>query len=301
MDPLAPAGTPATEAETFELVYRGPDVEDGTMGARELAEVLAGVSRAFSTVASESDLGDRYQLRIKDVESKSFHVILKAIEYAKANPAPATAMIAATAVALQGLTAAISGAYRIIIDIAKLIDAKKRAKGRRVALLPTAFADGRVTLTVDDDLIVLTREQYEILLSRGVDRQLSQIVSPLEPKKIDRFEMRRSNAEMVTVEASQRDYFNYVEAVEEKSKEGTEIVGTLNSLNKTNLRGTFFTLDGVHVPYRYSGGDVAQLLRGFSTREPVRVHGQIKYGADGVPTFVDARIIEVLQSRLFES
>jgi hypothetical protein len=148
---------------------------------------------------------------------------------------------------------------------------------------------------------VLTREQYEILLSRGVDRQLSQIVSPLEPKKIDRFEMRRSNAEMVTVEASQRDYFNYVEAVEEKSKEGTEIVGTLNSLNKTNLRGTFFTLGGVHVPYRYSGGDVAQLLRGFSTREPVRVHGQIKYGADGVPTFVDARIIEVLQSRLFES
>ena len=33
------------EPETFEFVFNGPDVEDGTMSAREVAEVLSGVSR----------------------------------------------------------------------------------------------------------------------------------------------------------------------------------------------------------------------------------------------------------------
>ena len=97
MEPLKPnaMSTPRVdepEATIFELVYHGPDVEDGTMAAREVAEVLSGMSRAFSTVAHEADLGDRYQLRIKDVESSSFHIVLEAIQYAKSNPAAATAI-----------------------------------------------------------------------------------------------------------------------------------------------------------------------------------------------------------------
>jgi hypothetical protein len=270
------------------------------MSARELAEVLTGVSRAFSTIASDADLSDRYQLRVKDIESNSFHIILEAIEYIKANPAPATAIIAGAAVTLQGITASISGAYRVIIDIAKLIDAKKRAKGKRIALLPTAFSDRQVTLTVLDDLIVLTKEQYELLLSQRVDRHISQIISPLEPKRIDNFQIRRLNVELVTVEAKQRDYFDYVEVIEEKSKEGTNIVGSLNSLSKNNLRGTFYTADGIHVPYHYVGGDVGQLLQGFTARDLLRVHGRIKYGSDGVPSFVEVQDIEVLQRDIFD-
>jgi hypothetical protein len=111
--------------------------------------------------------------------------------------------------------------------------------------------------------------------------------------------MRRATQELVTVDARQRDYFDYVEVSEEKSREGTEIMGTLNSLTKTNLRGTFYTTDGVHVPYKYSGGDIAQLLRGFSSREPVRVRGRIKYGSDGIPDFVDVHDIEFLQREIF--
>ena len=147
---------------------------------------------------------------------------------------------------------------------------------------------------------MLTKEQYELLLSQRVDRQLSQIVSPLEAKKIDTFEIRRSKTELVRVEAKQKDYFDYVEVTEEKSKEGTQIVGTLNSLSKNNLRGTFYTADGVHVPYRYVGGDVGQLLRGFSAREPLRVHGKVKYGSDGVPSYVEVQDIEVLQRGFFD-
>jgi hypothetical protein len=84
--------------------------------------------------------------------------------------------------------------------------------------------------------------------------------------------------------------------------EGTEIIGTLNSLTKSNLRGTFYTVytvDGVHVPYKYPGGDTKQLLRGFSAREPLRVRGHVKYGSDGVPNFVEVQDIEFLQREIF--
>lgn len=286
-------------SEIFELVYQGPDVNTGTMDAREAADVLIGMSRAFTTVASEEDLGDQYQLRVKDIEANSFHLIFEAIVFAKANPAAATAMAAGAAVLLNAATNTASGAYRVVNDLAKLIDAKKRTKGARIATLPALFGDGQVTITFLEDSIVLTKEQYELLLSQRVDRQLSQIVSPLEAKKIDTFEIRRSKTELVRVEAEQKNYFDYVEVTEEHSKEGTQIVGTLNSLTKSNLRGTFYTVDGVHVPYRYVGGDVAQLLRGFSARELLKVHGKVKYGSDGVPNYVEVQDIEVLQRGIF--
>jgi hypothetical protein len=41
------------------------------------------------------------------------------------------------------------------------------------------------------------------------------------------------------------------------------------------------------VPYKYVGGDDAQLLRGFSAREPVRVRGRIKFDNEGVPSAIE--------------
>jgi hypothetical protein len=262
-------------------------------------EVLAGLTRTFTAVAFEKDLGNEYQLRFKDVKSSSIHLIFEAVAFAKANPAAATAIAAGAAVIVNATTNTVSGAYRVITDIAKIIDAKKKLKGTRVATRPTAFTDEGVVLTAPEELIVLTRKQYELLLSQRVDRSLAQIVSPLAPKRIDSFQMRRATQELVTVDARQRDYFDYVEVSEEQSREGNEIMGTLNSLTKTSLRGTFYTTDGIHVPYKYSGGDIAQLFRGFSSREPVRVRGRIKYGSDGIPDFVDVHDIEFLQREIF--
>ena len=125
---ITEVGSP--DSEIFEFVYQGPDVNSGTMDAREMADVLTGMSRAFSTVAYEEDLGDRYQLRVKDIEANSFHLIFEAIGFARANPAAATAIAAGTAVLLNAATNAASGAYRVVTDIAKLIDAKKRQKGQ---------------------------------------------------------------------------------------------------------------------------------------------------------------------------
>jgi hypothetical protein len=290
-----------SDGDVFELVYQGPDVTDGTMNARELLEVLSGLTKAFSSVAQERDLEGKYELRIRDIESNSVHLIFEAVVFAKANPGAAAALAAGGAVIVSAVTNSVSGAYRIVTDLAKLIDAKKRSKGARIATLPAEFSDGGVVLSASGELIILTKEQYELLLSQRVDRQLAQIVSPLEQDRIDSFQIVRSNEELVSVEARQKDFFDYVEVTEERSREGTEILGTLNSLTKSNLRGTFYTTEGVHVPYRYTGGDIGQLLRGFSAREPLRVSGRVSYGNDGIPSFIEVQEIEFLQQNFLNS
>lgn len=286
-------------SEAFELIYQGPEVDDGSMDAGQLSEVLSGLDRAFSTVAYELDLGDRYELRVVDVEKNSFHIILSAIEYAKSNPVAFTAIATGAAVTLNAVTSTISGAYRIITDIAKHIDAKKRLKGARIATIPAQFQDHEVRLPVGEDLIVITKEQYELLLSQRIDRPVSQIVSPLAPNRINALQIRSKKAELVTVEAKQREYFDVVETTEERVQDGTELVGILNSLSKDKLRGTFYTTDGVHVPYKYVGGDVGMLLRGFSAQEHVRVHGRVKYAGDGIPSYLEVQDIQIVQRSIF--
>ena len=286
------------DADIFEFVYEGPDVDGGTMSAREVAEVVAGLTRAFSTVSDERDLGDQYEVRLKDVDHSSFHLIFEAVTFAKANPAAATAISAGAAVLLNAVSNVTSGAYKVITDIGVMLEAKKTLKGQRMATLPTVFSDGEIEVSAPEGLIVLTKEQYELLLSQRVDRQFSQIVSPLKPERVERFQMRRSNVDLASVDAGQRTYFDHQEITEEKTKEGTEITGTLNSLTKTNLRGTFYTSDGIHVPYRYVGNDINLLFRGFSVREPLKVLGRIRYGSDGIPTSVEVQDIEFLQRNL---
>jgi len=194
----------------------------------------------------------------------------------------------------------VAGLYKVIVDIGKLIDAKRRLRGSRVATIPTNFSDGRVILLLPDGSLELTKEQYELLLSRRIDASLSKVVAPLTPGRVNSLELRGRGKTLARVEAPERDYFDYQEVSEDKSREGSVIEGTLNSLSKSSLRGTFYTTDGIHVPYRYTGGDLAQLFQGFSSRESVRVHGNVRFGSDGLPSSLDVESLEPLQPNLLQ-
>jgi hypothetical protein len=285
--------------ERFELVYAGPDVDDGSMDARQLADVLTGMTRAFSTIAYEEEFEGPFRLRVADIESHSFHILFQAIEFAKCNPGAAAAIATGAAVGWKVLTDTASGAYKILKDIAAYIDTKKKLKGARIATTETKFEENQVRLILPGELILLTKEQYELLLGKKIDKPVSQVISPLLPKRIDTFRVRHANTDLVKVEAAQREYFQYSEPAEEEVKDGGELEGVLDSLTKSKLRGTFHTVEGVHVPYKYVGDDVPSLLRGFAAREKVRVFGRVKYSSDGVPSFVDVQDVRVLQSGLF--
>ena len=152
MQPFGQDDLTTPESNIFEFVYEGPDVNNGTMDAKELLDVLTGLTRAFSTVAHEREVADRYELRINDIESGSIRLIFEAIAFAKSNPPAATAVTAGAAVALNAASNVVSGLYKVVIDLAKFIDAKRRTKGARLATVPASFIDGEVRLTLPDDL-----------------------------------------------------------------------------------------------------------------------------------------------------
>jgi hypothetical protein len=137
----------AAETDVFELVYQGPDVENGTMSSGELVEVFTGLTRAFRTVAHESELGDQYDLRLRDIDHRSFHLIFEAIAYVKANPAPAAVIVVASSLTLQAVTNTVSGAYKIITDIGAMLQAEKKARGERTASSLTARSDSHFPKT----------------------------------------------------------------------------------------------------------------------------------------------------------
>ncbi|MCU1322167.1 MAG: hypothetical protein JWM43_1816 [Acidobacteriaceae bacterium] len=288
----------SAEIETFEFIYDGPDVANGSMNARQLALAVSGMNRVFATTAQEHNLGGEYEVRVRDIKHASFHLVWEAVALMKQHQDMIPAAITGAVVLIGTASAAISNPGMIISDIAAMITAKKRLRGARMSTLATEFIDGEVRLTVPGDSeskVVLTREQYELLLSHRVDRSIADIIAPLAPALVDRFEIRRGNIELASVVASEKDYFSVRPPAEDKGREGSEIIGAFNSLNKTSLRGTFHALGDVHVPYKYSGGDIARLLRGFSSKEPVRVFGKVRYGADGILQSIDVKDIEFLQ------
>jgi len=218
-----------------------------------------------------------------------------ALAYAKASPASAGVVVAGATLGYTAVKDFVVGGYTAIKDIAGMIEAKRLTRGERIATLPAKFSDEGVRVELEGGLVViLPKEQYELLLSQRIDKALAQIVSPLAVEHIESFEIRRAEQKLVEVKASERAYFEYRKV----TKEGTEITGTLNSLSKHNLRGTFYSSEGVHVPYRYVGGDVSRLLQGFAAQESIRVRGRVKYGVDGIPTYVEVQELETLQQSL---
>jgi hypothetical protein len=295
---LEPLKSEEVEDGDFELVYIGPDLENGTMGARELTEVFTGITKGFSVIAHERDLGDQYELRVRDIEHQSFHLVFETVAFAKANPVAAGVTVAGATLGWNVAKDTVSGIYTVVTDLAKAIGAKLTAKGESIGRLPAQFSEIGVIVEGPYGPIELTKEQYELLLSRRIDKPLAQIVSPLAHDRVNRFELRRAKTPIASVEVSQRDYFDYQEVNGSEIREGTEIAGTLNSFNKTNLRGTFHTVEGIHVPYRYSGGDVNKLLRGFAAKEAILARGKVEYGGDGIPIRVDIQDLDFVQRSL---
>ena len=269
------------------------------MEAKQVGEVLIGFSTAVSVVADEFEPSERYQLRVRDVKKQSFHFLMEIIAFARENPEATKALAELGGVALAAIKMGSKGAWRVLQAIARLIEAKKKLKGAKLAKLKTTFKDGEVIIELEGDLLRLTKGEYELLLGRYLDRAIAQVVSPLDPNRIDTFGIVQADKILTQVQASEKPYFETTEESQQEVKE-TLLKGKLNSLSKSKFRGTLHTTDGTHVQYRYVGKDMNALYEGFASKDDLKIHGRVRYASDGIPIFVEVDQIEVLQQRMFE-
>jgi hypothetical protein len=275
-----------------ELVYEGDDVNDGTVPVDYMIDALVGFSAAYEKVTRRTQPDMEHRIRVVGVRQNSAHILVNVVEWVRVNPAAAGVLVTA-----GGLIAA--GAYRVVSDIAKIIAAKKHLAGAPVQQQLTFNGPTIVLMSANGAPLSLTKEQLEFLQTGTLDPELDKLTAPLQEGRVNEFELKAAEEPLAKVNWKERLYFVHTERTLTTTEDDVPLEGMLNSLTKDKNRGTFHTISGKHIPYRYVGDDQHALLQAFAHEGIVRVKGKVSFDADLNPISVDIRTVELDQRRLF--
>jgi hypothetical protein len=79
-----------------ELVYRGTDVEDGTVPVNDMVDALVGFSGAFDKIARRQELPETaHRIRVVGLERGSAKIIIEALDWVAKNPQAAGVIVSA--------------------------------------------------------------------------------------------------------------------------------------------------------------------------------------------------------------
>jgi hypothetical protein len=286
---------PDSSTTPVELYYDGNDVRAGVIPLDYMVDALVGFSGAYAKVARKyvsSDISHR--LRVTGLEKGSSRIIVEAFEWITQNPG-------AAGVLLTGTGMLVGGGYKVVTWIADVMRAKKHLGG--------SSADTHITIKGDNNIIIqnqtgqpleLQKESYELLESGEIDPDIDKLTAPLNKGRVDQFKLRSGESALVEVDASERPYFVHTSVAVTTTKDNIWLEGYLNSHSKTSNRGTFFTMDGKHIPYRYMPKNVQPLLRGYAYSGAVKVLCNVKFDAEMTPVFMAIYDVQLVQQVLFE-
>ena len=281
------------ENTPVQLMYSGSDVEDGTVPVDYMVDALVGFSSAYGKIARCRQSNDiAHRLRVVGLQRGSAKILVDVVEWATKNPATSGVLVTA-ATAIGG------GAYIVLKDIAAVIRGKKHLAGAPIENHYTFNGPTVVLQNQSGEQLEFTKEQFEYLQSGILDPDLDKLTSPLEEGHVEEFKLTSGEEELAQVTAKERVYFIHIDRTVTVTKDDIWMEGTLNSHSKSNNRGTFHTLSGKHIPYRYVGDDVQPLLKGYAFDGAVRVRCKVTLDADMNPTGMEIYDVELGQAALF--
>lgn len=278
-------------ATRVELIYSGPEVDDGTVAIEDLVVCLAGFDDAFVRVARFEGLPEpERRMRLVGLERGSARILIDVFDWVTVHPEAAKAVTEAA-----GMVG--TAAYVVIKGILKIIEAKKGSRGQTTT--------NNISTTIKDSVIVnnvsLTKEQFELLRSGALDDDLARFAAPLKKGHgISRIRLRVDDEQ---VDVSSEDWrcfeetssdvderyaqmpirkFKFLDENKPKfridNKCDERLEGSFASHTKRNNSGMFEMTDGTRLKYRYVGNDLESLLRAYVSHEIVKVFGTVKYG-----------------------
>jgi hypothetical protein len=274
-----------------ELLYSGTEVDDGTVPVDDMVDALVGFSGAYEKLAKhEGPPESRHRIRVVGLQKGSAKILIDVVEWVIKNPAAATVFVT-----LGGVVTA--GAYKVITDIAGVINAKKAIQGQPQTINNYTFNDNRVIL---GDNVSVTPHQWQYLRTGELDYDLDKITRPLEQGRgVKEFQLRSGQQELAKVTSDERRYFVDTENRVTTTRDNVRLEGILNSHSKRSNRGMFHTLSGRHIPYRYVGEELEPLLRAYAYNGVVKVLGKAKFDAEDEPISIEIRDIQLTQDVLF--
>jgi hypothetical protein len=231
------------------------------MPIEEVILALKGFAGAYGKVAENLLPSSSHELRISAVEKSSFDLaILAWIASSQGNET------------LSVLKTAGSAAKYVFSIVAKIIDVKKHTKSKPYQIAVEGSNNTTIIINNDGGKMEFPREALEILTSKLVDTDLARIASPLSDNLIINAELTATDEQgslEANIASTDKEYFVVPES--EETGNPAEISGTLVSLNKETLRGTFKRTDGLKIPYRYIGENPQGFWASFSHKGAVRV------------------------------
>jgi hypothetical protein len=282
------------ETISVELIYRGPEVEDGTMPVEYMLNALAGFSGAFIKLARHEDVRlPEHGIRVAALQKGSAKILIDVVDWVAKNP------VAAGVIATAASGAA-AGTYKVVKNIIGVLKGKKALQGQGININNSTFIDNRVFVNE----VQLTPRQLDVLRSGELDEDLARLTAPLRNgSDVEMFEL-RSVGEVVQVSAKERPFVvGQVEGRREvppkarplfdtTAEDNVWLEGALKSHSKRNNRGTFETAEGESMKYQYVGKDPQSLLRGYASGGTVRVFGMVEYDEQHQPVSIKIREVQ---------
>ncbi|HMD18662.1 MAG TPA: hypothetical protein VKH18_18510 [Terriglobales bacterium] len=230
----------------------------------------------------------RYQLRVSAIRPGSFEMVILAWIVLGQAPGP-----------LQNLEMVHDAARWVITRIFSMIEVKKLAQNGPLDITINGNNNTLFLLNANGANLEVPIELLELIRDKSLDSDLSKIVSPLEPSKIESTKVTAETEDQPTLEetvtSDEREYFSLSTTVTTRE---AEITGKFISLNKENNRGTFELQNGKHVPYKYSGPNADTFPRQFARKGPVQVNCIATFDENLEPKQLDVKAARHLQAEL---
>jgi hypothetical protein len=196
--------------EQVEIVYDGPAVEQGTMDVFDLAPALFALGRLFERINEIASPGEgKVRVDVRSDNRRGSFIAGIIVDH--------TLLDTASQILLGRGLATAASLVTLYGGLMKLI---KFLQGRKAKL---TIREGNVTVSIDnsvDNSVHNTTSTVINIYNDAVARQaIADVVKPLTKPGIERFEARRENEVLETVNRDELQYFNVdLEQDEEEPK-----------------------------------------------------------------------------------
>lgn len=195
-----------SEQASFDIVYDGPAVADGSMNVRDLAPAMLAVGTLFEAANNIAN-GQRAQVNInvRATSPGSFHILYEVIQ--ATTPQIIDASLLTTAIQLKELLiggmAIASGLFAII----KWVNRRKPKLNK--------INDELYTLVIDNETYELPLELLRLYQDASIRHALADIVHPVKEQGIDRIRIFDNKKLIQEVAKDDADAFDVPESQEQ--------------------------------------------------------------------------------------
>ena len=291
------------EETPVTLRYVGPDVDDGSIGVDDLLSALNGFSSAFYRLAERESLDQTQRIKVKGISQSSANIHLSILEIMHAHPDAAKIVGTAAVTSIFGAVSYVGSkiADVVIRKIANVAKAKKHIQGGTYTTELQVDGNANQVIIVNgvNARLPVDRDVFELLKEGTIDGDLDKLTAPLREDSVNAFEIRHGDNELpdLHLDASDKPYFARSRREKTTTAEVT-LIGTMNTISKTNNAGTFITDAGRRIRYRFTNeAKLSELYQQFAHLGQVRVWCTAKLDDNLDVISIEITDVEAVQER----